>query len=118
MKHLSYYSLRKRHRLLWIPVILLISIMYACGPSYEESVANRKANLYQELTKGTIINVYTTDSCEYIGMVNFNAYDLFAHRGRCKFCEKRQANLIDSLIKKNLENFFNKKIKNPQNSGS
>lgn len=99
--------------LLFISVLFLI----ACGPSKEELEWKAKHAQNLTLRKTTIsigecncgtVNLYyyDIDSCEYLGKVTESNSDLLAHAGQCKYCRKRQAQLIDSLIKKNLKEFF------------
>lgn len=38
---------------------------------------------------GRNIEIYTIDSCEYIGRVVGSSTDVLTHKGNCKFCEKR-----------------------------
>jgi hypothetical protein len=113
MKNISFYSQKKRDKFLWIPIILLFSLMYACGPSKEELDAMKQS----EMRHVTIAidncgcseytaTYYDVDGCEYVGYLNNGPHDFASHSGQCKRCEKRQVHLMDSLIKENLKAFF------------
>ena len=34
---------------------------------------------------------YIIDSCEYLGYLGFGKCDVLAHKGNCRFCEKRDS---------------------------
>ncbi len=117
MKNLSYYSWRKKDRLVWIPVMLFLIFTFACGPSKEEMEAQHQAQIQEGLPKVSITiddcnceeytaTYYIADSCDYIGSLSHATTDVLAHSGQCRRCEKRKIQLMDSLIKVNLKYFF------------
>jgi hypothetical protein len=98
-------------------LFVCLIVFSACGPSKEEIEQQLKEHPEKELRTTTIVtdncgcsNVtltyYNIDSCDYVGKLRNTSSDFVAHAGQCRFCQKRQAHLIDSLIKKNLEEFF------------
>lgn len=113
MRRQSFYSQKKIDRFMWIPVILFLFIMNACGPSKAE----RDAKKQLEMRHVTIAidncgcsefnaTYYDVDGCEYIGHLNNGPHDFASHSGQCKKCEKRHIQITDSLIKINLKQFF------------
>ena len=118
MKPLSFYSQKKKDKFLWIPVILTLFLMVACGPTREEIEAHEKEQQAESEMRHTSIatdncgcsdftaTYYSADSCEYIGKLDNSSSDFMAHSGQCKRCEKRQIYLTDSIVKANLKSFF------------
>jgi hypothetical protein len=117
MKRLSFYSQKKRSQFLWIPVILFFSLMCACGPTKEELDKATEFNKHSEMRHTTIhtygytrieyeATYYDVDSCEYIGHLTTSSHDFMAHSGKCKRCEKRYIQLMDSIVKENLKKFL------------
>lgn len=117
MKNLSYYSWRKKNRLVWIPVMLFLILTFACGPSKKEMEAQHQAQIQEGLPKVSVVIdecnceeyiaiYYKIDSCDYIGSLNNRTTDVLAHSGQCRRCEKHKIHLMDSLIKVNLKSFF------------
>lgn len=116
MKPLSFYSLKKRDKFLWIPVILFFVFAYACGPSKEE--LEYKAMhpepgdnpTFKYVTVKTsdcgcsdiTLQYYDANGHQYLGRLNNTSSDHIAHAGECKRCIQ----ITDSLMKKNLKEFF------------
>lgn len=97
-------------------ILLLFSIVFLVSCMSEEERAawekerldERKGEMqFKGSRKQTItLKYHDLDSCEYIGRLENGNADILAHSGHCKYCEKRHARLLDSLIKKNLYEFF------------
>lgn len=60
-------------------LILLVLLLIGCyeSPPTEDTV-------YYGM------NVYTIDSCEYIGRLASSQSSFLAHKGNCKYCEARK----------------------------
>lgn len=98
-------------------ILFLFSILtfVSCGMTQEEREAWEKERAeemkeemhFQGSYKTTVtVQYYDLDNCEYIGRLSNISSDFIAHSGQCKYCKQRQAHLLDSLIKKNLAEFF------------
>ena len=107
----------KKLRLTMLMSIIAISMIIVCLVSCGPSKAERDALNQIEMRHVTIAtdncgcNSYTAtyydaDGCEYVGHLNNSPSDFMAHSGQCKHCEKRNAFILDSLIKENLKEFF------------
>lgn len=63
------------------------------GPTYKSLIdvsGHSNSNIY----------TYELDSCEYIGKIFGSSNDKITHKGNCKYCQQRQAILIESIIRK------------------
>jgi len=118
MKPLSFYSKKKKDKFLWIPVILILTFVYSCGPSKEEIDARNKKELESQLKcqqenkystplKGkcgcdghTMLKYYDDNGCEYIGHLSNSSSDYISHSGDCKKCHKQDSLLIESILKR------------------
>ena len=106
MKNFSY--------LFYIAVIVLltIAVFQTCGPSKKERDAKQQVESEAVIANiesndgNTTATYYNVDSCEYFGRLNYSPTDFLVHNGNCPHCQQRQVQLIDSLIKKNLREFF------------
>lgn len=54
---------------------------------------------------------YDADSCQYLGLLDNSSSSFATHSGHCPRCAKRQIKIIDSLLQKNLKEFFELKLK-------
>lgn len=45
---------------------------------------------------GADINIYTIDSCEYVGRMYRTNSDILTHKGNCKYCTQRNKNKTDN----------------------
>lgn len=52
---------------------------------------NVKIRATDIVVEGSIVNIYTIDSCEYVGYLSHSQYDYLSHKGNCKFCIKRRS---------------------------
>jgi hypothetical protein len=67
-----------------ILTLLLVSVIFC---SCEEgNVATEKTTT---ILGNRRFEIYTIDSCEYIGTVTGSNTDVLAHKGNCKFCVER-----------------------------
>ncbi len=69
-------------------IIPLVIIVFGCSCE----TVNIKTEGTETIIKGAQIEVYTIDSCEYIGSVVGSNRDIFSHKGNCKFCAIRNKN--------------------------
>lgn len=88
--------------------IILLAIffsLFSCGKSFEKQIEESEKEK-QTVTLSRIPNVrsaiiYALDSCEYIGAGILDGYTSrwATHRGRCKFCHRRDSVMIRNILK-------------------
>lgn len=113
MKSLSFYSHKKRNKFYWLIAIIILSFVYACGPTKEE-LERRAKDQQIEATPNIIMHssdcecgdvslkIYESNGHQYIGQLyNYNS-DVLTHSGDCKNCQRKDSLLMLSILK----NFF------------
>lgn len=82
----------KMKKIIAILIIIMINMIYSCGPSYEdvqrEQLIDKNAVLGDN---GDFYSIIIIDSCEYIYENGGNA-SWGSHKGNCKFCKERLKN--------------------------
>ena len=110
MKKYSFNYRKNKSKLIWIPVVLIIAIIYSCTPSkkdieFEKTKPKLKHKIIltdESAWRTHDVTQYFIDSCEYFGKLRRTSSDFITHSGQCKRCEKRHIHLLDSIIKANL----------------
>lgn len=45
------------------------------------------------------VNVVTIDSCEYISCPTYCGFQVYSHKGNCRFCAERRKQEVEELVK-------------------
>jgi len=70
---------------LFLPIVVLMVFFSSC----DESLVNVDKKETDFEIRGSNLEIYVIDSCEYIGRVYGGSSDKLTHKGNCKFCDAR-----------------------------
>lgn len=82
-------------------LILLLSVVALLTSCETKNVEVKNTDV---IIQGLPIQVYVIDSCEYIGYFGGNS-SWGSHKGTCKFCEKRNRQMIQEEIQNSKNNY-------------
>ena len=72
-------------------LLLIIPAVFGCknNPDVYKNEGIQIDSIHASYNADMPVYLYTIDSCEYIGKVNFEYSDYLTHKGNCKFCKQR-----------------------------